>query len=285
MNAPVTLPADACYWALVPPSSRPWTGERLRAALAPWVPSDVDRLDIAWCIADDRQVLIAAAEPERIDAILASCPELDSLTPDVIPPHVLAPGIAATDLHFLTGSRQPAAHRRLTRRSLIVASATATATIAALVVGAFRHHGAVADAAALRTAQAEAAISAALPAALAGSAGDPGERLDQARRMLAGLTKAVDVRNAATANLCTDILAGLPTDVRVQIHTLSLDDQRLTIIGAAGDVPAAQAMATAVATVIARQPGWRMLPLQTSQAADAAGIAFTCTAQRDGGGG
>lgn len=285
MNRNASIAAELCYWALVPASDRPWTVERLRTALEPWVPSDVDRLDIAWGMSNDHRVLIVAVEPERLDGILAATPGLEALTPDRVPEHVQTPGVAAADLHFLVGQRQPAALRRIATCARWICISCTAATIVLLAIGAMIHTTTIDAAVQLRTRTAADAVAAALPTALAGNAEDPIERLDQAQRMLAGLARSVDGTGDGPATICARVLAAFPADLRVQIHTVNIDGQRLIFIGTAPDVAMAQATATAISTVVVESPGWRMLPLQAISAPGSTATTFTCSAQRDGGGG
>ena len=280
MTPNATVPAETCYWVLLPASRRHWTRERILSGIEPWVASVVDRLDLAWQTASDGQVLVVAVEPERLDAVLSTAPGVWVATPDRIPEHVAVPGVEAIDLNLLTGRRMPRQAREMERRLAIAMAAVAAVAVTLFALGAWRQASRLqADRAGIASVG-EQRLAAALPVALSGSDPDPLLRLDQAQRLTGALVRAVEGSAGGSAALFTALLAAWPADLRAQVASLSVDGNRCTISGAAASVEETQRLATALAGALASQPGWRMLPLQAVTSAGS--VAFTCTMVREG---
>lgn len=280
MTPAATIPAESCYWVLLPPSPRRLTRERILSGIEPWVASVVDRLDLAWQTAGDGQVLVVATEPERLDAILAAAPDAWSASPDRIPDHVAVPGVVAADLNLLTGHRTPRQVRALERRLTAAIVVVAAVAAALFCLGAWRQTTRLQDDRNSLGTAGEQRLAEVLPTALCGSDPDPLLRLDQAQRLTAALVRAADGSSGGSAALFAGLLASWPADLRIQVANLSVDGNRCTISGAAAGVEETQRLSAALNAALATQPGWRMLPLQAVSGAGS--VTFTCTIVREG---
>lgn len=274
------IPAETCYWVVLPASPRRWTRDRIIAGIEPWIASAVDRLVLAWHAAADGRLLVVAVEPERLDAVLAKVPDAWSAAPDRIPEHAALPGVEAADLNLLTGSRTPPQLRRLEHRFAVATVAGTALAVILFALGTWRQSAHL-HADRLRIASdGEQRLSTALPSALSGNDPDPLARLDQARRLSDALVRAAEGSAGGSAALFGALLAAWPADLRSQIANLSVDGNRCTIAGATATVEDAQRLSAALTAALAAQPGWRMLPLQAVTGAGS--VAFTCTIVREG---
>jgi hypothetical protein len=274
------IPAETCYWVVLPPSPRRWTRDRIISGIEPWIASAVDRLDLAWHATSDGRMLVVAVEPERLDAALAATPGAWSATPDRIPDHVVLPGVEPADLNLLTGTRAPPQFRQLERHLAIATVAVSTLAVILLFVGTWRQTAGLRSDRLAVAASGEQQLTAALPAALCGNDPDPLLRLDQAQRLTSALVHAAEGSAGGSAALFTALLAAWPADLRAQVANLSVDGNRCTISGTAASVEHTQRLSAALTAALAAQPGWRMLPLQAVTGTGS--VTFTCTMVREG---
>jgi hypothetical protein len=282
MNRPVPLttvllPSDACYWVTLPGSGRRLTQERVRSSSAPFLPVDVDAVDLAWTKGRDGTLVIIAIERDRLDQILAEFPKALSAIPASIPPHIAATGVETAALNLLIGNRLPQDLRRWDRRLAATILAASLLTAAILVTGSLLKASQIRANDAAQASASSARIIETLPRWLATKDPDPEMTLEQGRRLTQALTKASGGNEAAL--VIRQILDYWPTGSLVQISSLSIDSGKGTLEGSSPSLDGAQTLAAAVSSACS-SVGWQSAPLQTT--AKEGSIAFSIVISQGG---
>lgn len=274
-----TIPAERCYWVRLSAIKRPWTRERIIAAIEPWIPAPVDDLVIVWSQGRDGQVVVVACDGSHVDDLVKSQGPSWMVTPSAIPDHVAVPGVALESLDLLEGPRLPAQRRKFALALRISSGGIAALAVLFSLVGALRAHHQIHAASEEGRATVAGVASSVLPASLGGTAVDPVERLEHAQRLVAGLDRAVDGADGSAATVFQAISKDWPAQLRLQVSSLMMDGNRCVCSGTVVSVEDAQVLAAHIAKAVGAVPGWRLLPLQAS--AEGGNVVFTITATRE----
>lgn len=280
------IPAELLYWGHVPAhASDGEDGVRFR--FERYLPLPVERLHLATTRLPDQSSLIVGIEPERLRTYLAGRPDITpdtwELVPGSVPSHLTqVPAVADRigRLNLLHGDFEPAPHRRVRRRTQLVAQTTLALVAIMLVIGIERRfHAAGAHATAQRQ-LVQSALASVIPPS-------PGVRPDLRLTMELRRLQQAARDPAATSSDVPAILQGLwriwPREMRAQVDTLGVNAERVVIRGRVVGLADAERLANACAALEVPGERFRAEPLQAQQ--DERGATFLLTLVRvaDGG--
>lgn len=280
MSATARIDAQLLYWTRLPPGSGTQPAQ-LDFRFERVLPVPVDQLHVVRAPLPDGGALLVGIEPARLREHLAGrgdvTPDTWELIPDRTPPHHTDLAAALPALNLLQGSFEPERRRRARRmRDVAVAGGLVLALVLALV-GIERRVAARAQAAEdLRRAGQELLVQAVGPASGRVSAAtlltQELRRLEQAARGPA----AVPVDAAAVLQR---LWAAWPSDLPVQVETVSLTPDRLVLRGAAATLADVERIATATPVITVADAVFRALPFQAEQTPQGAAFLLTWQAQ------
>ena len=282
----IAWPAERFFWQVLPASRERLTPIRLAFRIENALPLPLERCQFAIAaLADGR--MLAVAIPHDVIAAARADGSLPTstwrLAPAALPEEVAGLDVTPTALsriNLLCGRHAPTAVRRARRWGGAIASAATLMLAIGMLAHGWRVRSqglAIAETAA---AEIERIATAALPPAEGAERDLPASlRLTQELRRMqaaAGITGTpLDVVPAAES-----LFTHWPTDVRVQIQSLTIDGARISIRGVAVDTGQAQAFADALRDMRDDRPAWNVRPLSLNQSGE--GTRFSCQLSADG---
>jgi hypothetical protein len=281
-----TIAADLLYWGQVPPGNA-GSPDSVRFRFERYLPVPVERLHLVSTTLPDHSTLIVGIEPERLRAHLAGrtdvTPQTWELVPAAVPPHLSAvPQVQERigRLNLLHGDFEPAPHRTVRRRTLVLIQVIIALVLALVLVGVERRF----QAATRHAAAAQQAIAAALQSALPPTPGvRPELRLTMELRRLEQAARDPATVSSDLAGILQGLWRTWPHDLRAQVDTLGINAERVVIRGRVAALADAERLASACAKLDLPDDRFRLEPLQAQQ--DDRGATFLLTLVRQGAGG
>lgn len=281
-----TIAAELLYWTRLPPEAGRLDLQQLRYRFERVLPVPVEALHVVSARQRDGATLLAGIEPERLRAHLAQRQDLSAdtweLLPDRVPGHLAGDSADAAlpGLNLLQDAFEPERRRRARRlRDSVVGIGLALALVLGLV-GVERRVSAQAKAteSMRRTGQ----------ELLAQAMGQSGGALPSAAQMTQELRRLEQAAHGPAAaqlditSLLQRLWAGWPAELRMQVDTISLTQDRLVIRGSVPSLADAEQIAKAYPTLSAGEAVFQAAPLQAEQTAHGAVVLLTWYLQGPG---
>ncbi len=286
-NGVLTLPTEACYWALLETEGARVSEETLRYAFEPYLPVDLDEVETRFARLEGERWLACGIERERL-ARLLSAAESDQTVESARP---ASPPLAVMDLwradedaiagaigklEFRSGAFESPAARRWKRFS------AASLTLAAVLAAALISWGSVKRANAKGAEAQDAAQAARLLAADA----DPDSAVDPRLRLQAELRALEKTRDASSSDLLPQdraadyvrLLGIIPAALPVSVDTLEVDQKTITLRGLVRDPSDYERLTQAMQTL---GPPWGAPTGSVSRAREGFAFSIAVKAQED----
>jgi len=251
MSASTTVPATACYWAVLDGAA---AGGNRRAQLFAFegrVPVPLEELQCARTRCPDGRWVVAALARETLRRHLAEAPVREpwhcgpASVPDALAEHL--PATVVQELNFLHGDYEPRPRRRC-RRALLALLAVGLLGAVALLAWGTRQRVAALERAAAQLDDRVAAVT----GQVLGEPAEGEEALTPADRLRLALRRAgaAETRGGNRegvprdlAPLLAQVWSRWPSDVRFQVESLTVQDDRLGLRGAVPEAADAERLA------------------------------------------
>ena len=256
-----TIPGERLYWLVLGSEHGRATEASRRYAFERVLPVPVESLHVVSATLDDGRTVLAGLAPDALRAHLAGSAALWSCCPAGLPPHLIAaqiPESVCSQLNLLVGPFEPARRRALRRGAVMIALGLGLLILVLLVVGVERRARHAAEQVRSLRSQVRDLLDRHLPST-PGVNLPPEARLIQELRLVeAGERRGVDALSTARVAASADaVMARWPKDLRLQVETLTLTTDRITVRGNAPSGEDAQRLLEALQDLDDGQRRWR----------------------------
>ena len=273
----ITIPAAQLYWGYVP-AQQSTSLSADRYLIERSLPLSVDDLQMAHSQLPDGSRVMIGIEPARLRQCFAQSVAIPAAgiaqppalgpTWELVPSHVpeFLPADVATvrqRLNLLTGAFEPAQRQRMRSLSLLVGGLCGVAMVGLLVIGTARQVAWSRQQVIDIQAEVQRRIANALPAA-PGETTTPNERLIMELRRVDAVADVATLQQADAPRMLESMLAAVPPTLRIQVESLTLANDRVSLRVRVADLSAADQLYHAL-TLAARSAKLRSDPLQVQQ--------------------